>query len=107
MTKNELKAGFVAGKTLCDMMELCSGQECEIFKAEEFSLGDKIIYIPDSIRSSRMRSSCLATPVMISLLCARGTRRRPAACLLTATGSTPPLLHTMRGQSMTTRTMRS
>ena len=63
MTKNELKAGFVAGKTLCDMMELCSGQECEIFKAEEFSLGDKIIYIPDL----RLNEIPVNKPVLDSL----------------------------------------
>lgn len=47
MTKKELQAGFQAGKTLCDMLVLRSGQCCEIFKAERFVPGDEIIYIPD------------------------------------------------------------
>lgn len=44
---NALKKGFQEGKTLSEMLELCSGQECVIFKAREFVRGDEIIYIPD------------------------------------------------------------
>jgi len=47
MTKKELQAGFQTGKILCDMLEIRSGQCCEIFKSERFIPGDEIIYIPD------------------------------------------------------------
>lgn len=63
MTKDELKAGLVAGKTLCDMMEFCSGQECKIFKAGKFFLGDEIIYIPDL----RLNEIPVNKPVLDSL----------------------------------------
>ncbi len=47
MTKPELKTYLKTGGLMVDAFEYCSGQECEIFKADEFKSGDEIIYIPD------------------------------------------------------------
>jgi len=47
MTKNELRLLLKAGATLVELLEFRPGQECEIFKANSFYLGDEIIYIPD------------------------------------------------------------
>lgn len=47
MTKAEAKTRLLAGETMGDIFEFMPGQECMIFKAEEFSTGDEIIYIPD------------------------------------------------------------
>lgn len=47
LTKAELRKHLKAGKTLADLLVLSPGQGNEIFKADKFSLGDDIIYIPD------------------------------------------------------------
>lgn len=47
MRKEELGVRLKAGEILGDIMVFRDGQECEIFKAEEFHVGDEIIYIPD------------------------------------------------------------
>ena len=47
MTKAACRLGFMAGKTMSEMFPFGPGQECEIFKADEYSPGDEIIYIPD------------------------------------------------------------
>lgn len=47
MTKSELKARLEAGKLLKDLLPFGPGQDCEIYKAESFTAGDEIVYIPD------------------------------------------------------------
>lgn len=47
LTKNELRQKLLCGAKMEDLFDFRSGQECDIFKAEEFTSGDKIIYIPD------------------------------------------------------------
>lgn len=47
MTKAELKAALENGQCMVDLLEFCSGQECEIFKSDRFVAGDEILYIPD------------------------------------------------------------
>lgn len=47
LTKNELRAELASGKTLDDILSFTSGQECMIFKADQFALGDTVLYIPD------------------------------------------------------------
>ena len=47
MKKSELRTRLEKGEKLYDVLPLVSGQECEIFKASEFTSGDDIIYIPD------------------------------------------------------------
>ena len=47
MTKYELNEKLFAGAIMNDLFVFRNGQECEIFKAERFKLGDEIIYIPD------------------------------------------------------------
>lgn len=47
MTKAELRARLEEGEELCDILQLGPGQECEIFKADEFTPDDEILYIPD------------------------------------------------------------
>lgn len=47
MTKAEFKAALKAGKSMKELLPLVSGQECKIYKANSFTLGDDIIYIPD------------------------------------------------------------
>lgn len=47
MTKNELREALLNGKRMDALFEFYSGQECEIYKADEFCPGDDIIYIPD------------------------------------------------------------
>lgn len=48
MTKSKLKEKLKAGKLLVNLLEFSSGQECEIYKAENFSTGDEVVYIPDT-----------------------------------------------------------
>ena len=47
MTKKELQMKLLAGERIGDLFTFSAGQECEIFKAENFQDGDEIIYIPD------------------------------------------------------------
>lgn len=47
MTKQELSQELVSGKLLYDLFLWTPGQECEIFKAEEWKSGDEILYIAD------------------------------------------------------------
>ena len=47
MTKNEVIKELQAGKTLEDLFEFTDGQECLIYKADEFEVSDNVIYIPD------------------------------------------------------------
>lgn len=47
MTKPELQMALRAGWTLNELLSFGPGQDCEIFKADSFSAGDEIIYVPD------------------------------------------------------------
>ena len=47
MTKNELTTRLMAGECLSSILKIVDGQECPIFKAEDFTTGDDIVYIPD------------------------------------------------------------
>lgn len=47
MTKAELAEKLRSGKALADILELRSGDECEIFKSDRFLPGDTVLYIPD------------------------------------------------------------
>lgn len=47
MTKEELREGFHQGFALADMLELVPGQDCMMFKAENFRIDDEVVYIPD------------------------------------------------------------
>lgn len=48
MTKADLRDRLCKGHIMNDMFEFCEGQECWMFKAEKFELGDDILYIPDT-----------------------------------------------------------
>lgn len=47
MTKAELREGLLKGIHLSVLLPLTDGQECMIFKAEQFTTDDQVIYIPD------------------------------------------------------------
>lgn len=47
LTKEKLREKLSDGELLTHLIETCSGQECEIVKADAFYPGDEIIYIPD------------------------------------------------------------
>jgi len=47
LTKLELKLLLQHGHTLSDLLIFIPGQECEIYKADDFLPGDTVIYIPD------------------------------------------------------------
>lgn len=47
MTKAELLEGLRKGIALEDLLPLRPGQDCTIYKAEQFSTGEEVIYIPD------------------------------------------------------------
>ena len=47
LTKQALRLQLLQGHTLNDMLAFGPGQECEIFKADKFYLGDVVIYVPD------------------------------------------------------------
>lgn len=47
MTKAELKVYLLGGATLSEVLPLREGQDCTIFKADDFCTDDSIIYIPD------------------------------------------------------------
>lgn len=46
-TKGELRKAISGGMALKDILSFGPGQDCEIFKAKEFSDGEKVIYVPD------------------------------------------------------------
>ncbi len=48
MTKTELRDWLKAGYFMDDAFIFGPGQECEIFKADKFSGGEEIVYIPDT-----------------------------------------------------------
>lgn len=47
MTKNELHKNLESGKTMDELFHYIDGQDCLIYKAETFTAGGEIIYIPD------------------------------------------------------------
>lgn len=47
MTKSELRASLAKHRVLDDQFKIVDGQDCHIVKAERFSTGDEIIYVPD------------------------------------------------------------
>lgn len=47
MTKKELAEALQNGKIMCDLFQFLPGQECEVFKADGFKVGDEILYISD------------------------------------------------------------
>ena len=47
MKKADLRLALLSGKTLGELLDFGPGQDCIIFKADEFVPGDEIIYIPD------------------------------------------------------------
>lgn len=47
MTKAEIRAELLGGTTLNNLLPFGPGQDCEIFKADHFSPGDEVIYVPD------------------------------------------------------------
>lgn len=49
MTKTELKMHLLAGGTLEQVLEFGPGEDCEIYKAQDFETGDKVLYIPDTV----------------------------------------------------------
>lgn len=48
MTKTEVRELLLRGETLNSMFCFIAGQECEIYKAEDWNSGDEVIYIPDT-----------------------------------------------------------
>jgi len=46
-TKEALRLRLQQGRTLNDLLVFIPGQECEIYKADDFRPGDTLIYIPD------------------------------------------------------------
>lgn len=47
MTKSELRERLLAGEFMENLFNFTEGQDCEIYKADEFEEGENIIYIPD------------------------------------------------------------
>lgn len=47
MTKAELRAELMKGRTLDEILHFTDGQECLIFKVDRFVPGDEVLYIPD------------------------------------------------------------
>lgn len=47
MTKDTLRINLEAGKIMDELFHYTSGQECLIYKAQAFTVGDEVIYIPD------------------------------------------------------------
>ena len=47
MTKSEFRRKLLEGYPLTALVMFSPGQECTIFKADKFSTGDDVIYIPD------------------------------------------------------------
>ena len=59
MKKNDLRDYLKAGYFMDDAFDFEPGQECEIFKAEKFTPGDEIIYIPDTNLNMIPRGTCI------------------------------------------------
>ena len=47
MTRKEIEIELRKGRTLDSILHFVRGQECMIFKADKFQLGDEVLYIPD------------------------------------------------------------
>lgn len=47
MTKERLRTRLEAGEIMDSIFHYTAGQECTIYKAAAFTVGDEIIYIPD------------------------------------------------------------
>ena len=47
MTKAELREELKKGHRLDELLKFGPGQDCTMFKAEKFALGDEVIYVPD------------------------------------------------------------
>lgn len=47
MTKETLRKKLEVGRIMDDLFHYSAGQECSIYKAAAFIVGDEIIYIPD------------------------------------------------------------
>ena len=47
LTMDEVRKNLQEGLPLEAFFDICSGQDCDIYKADEFIPGDKVIYIPD------------------------------------------------------------
>ena len=47
MTKDEVREKLMSGCTMGELFNFTQGDECLIFKADKFVLGNEIIYIPD------------------------------------------------------------
>lgn len=47
MTKAEIAEKLRSGEALANILELRSGDECEIFKSDRFLPGNTVLYIPD------------------------------------------------------------
>ena len=58
MTKAELRDHLKAGYSMDDAFDFVPGQDCDIFKADQFRAGDEIIYIPDVYLNMIPRSTC-------------------------------------------------
>mgnify|MGYP000000644608 FL=1 len=59
MTKAELRDHLKAGYFMDDAFDFGPGQDCDIFKADQFVAGDEIIYIPDVYLNMIPRSTCI------------------------------------------------
>ena len=59
MTKAELRDHLKAGYSMDDAFDFVPGQDCDIFKADQFRAGDEIIYIPDVYLNMIPRSTCI------------------------------------------------
>lgn len=47
ITKSELRERLEGGETLNEILAFSAGQECEMYKADDFEPGDTVLYIPD------------------------------------------------------------
>lgn len=47
MTKETLRINLEAGRIMDELFHYSAGQECSIYKAATFTVGDEVIYIPD------------------------------------------------------------
>ena len=47
MTKENLRKALQNGQSMDELFTFIDGQECEIYKEDDFIVGDVIIYIPD------------------------------------------------------------
>lgn len=59
MTKAELLAHLKAGRFMDDAFSFGPGQDCDIFKADQFRAGDEIIYIPDVYLNAIPMGTCI------------------------------------------------